>query len=185
MAALAVEDVSLGSLPFAVDYLKEAYDAESVALVGASAGTGPVLQVAEEDPEEISQIIVLSGIGDVSGLGEYPKLFVASEGEGVSERPRQMAEEGRGDRIEALTSRAVLTPRLSSEPRKEIDLRSPSWSGLRSTGRCGPVAVRKAYRSRVPVRWEIHLVSSRRLWRIALTFQRFLVSRRTLFCCFP
>jgi len=71
-------------------------------LVGASAGAGPVLQVAEEDPEEISQIILLSGIGEVSGLGEYPKLFVASEGEEVSEQVRQMAEEAPGDRNEAL-----------------------------------------------------------------------------------
>ena len=102
MVALAVEDVSPGSLPFAVDYLKQAYDVESVALVGASAGTGPGLQVAEEDPEEISQIIVLSGIGDVYELGEYPKLFVASEEEEVSERARQRAEEAPRDRNEAL-----------------------------------------------------------------------------------
>ena len=102
LVALAIEDISLGSLRFAVDYLKEEYDVESVALVGASAGAGPVLQVAEEDPEEISQIILLSGIGEVSGLGEYPKLFVASEGEEVSERVRQMAEEAPGDRNEAL-----------------------------------------------------------------------------------
>jgi alpha-beta hydrolase superfamily lysophospholipase len=102
VVALAVEDVSPGSLRFAVDYLKEEYDVESVALVGASAGAGPVLRVAEEDPEEISQIILLSGIGEVSGLGEYPKLFVASEGEEVSERVRQMAEEAPGDRNEAL-----------------------------------------------------------------------------------
>jgi hypothetical protein len=43
VVALAVEDVSPGSLRFAVDYLKEAYDVESVALGGASAGTGTVL----------------------------------------------------------------------------------------------------------------------------------------------
>jgi hypothetical protein len=102
MVALAVEDVSPGSLRLAIDYLKEEYDVESVALIGASAGTGPVLQVAEEDPEEISQILVLSGIGDVSSLEEYPKLFVASEGEEISERVRRMAEEAPGDRNEAL-----------------------------------------------------------------------------------
>jgi hypothetical protein len=54
VAVLAVEDVSPGRLRIAVDVLKEAYDVESVALVRASAGTGPVLQVAEKDPEEIS-----------------------------------------------------------------------------------------------------------------------------------
>ena len=102
LVALAVEDVSPGSLRLAVRYLKEEYDVESVALIGASAGAGPVLQVAEEDPEEVGQIIILSGIGDVSGLGEYPKLFVASEGEEISERVRRMAEEAPGDRNEAL-----------------------------------------------------------------------------------
>jgi pimeloyl-ACP methyl ester carboxylesterase len=102
MVALAVEDVSPGSLRLAIDYLKEEYDVESVALFGASAGAGPVLEVAEEDPEEVDQIIVLSGVGEVSGLGEYPKLFVASEGEEISERVRRMAEEAPGDRNEAL-----------------------------------------------------------------------------------
>ena len=43
-----------------------------------------------------------SGIGDVSELGEYPKLFVASEGEEISARVRRMAEEAPGDRNEAL-----------------------------------------------------------------------------------
>jgi enterochelin esterase-like enzyme len=102
VAALAVEDVSLGSLPFAVDYLKEAHDAESVALIGASAGAGPVLEVAEENTEEVGQIMLLSGIGDVFGLGEYPKLFVASEGEEILARVRRMAEEAPGDRNEVL-----------------------------------------------------------------------------------
>lgn len=73
-----------------------------MALIGASAGAGPVLQVAREAPEEIRQIILLSGTGDVSGLGEYPKLFVASEGEGIADQVRLMAEETPGDRNEAL-----------------------------------------------------------------------------------
>jgi len=102
VVALAVEDTSPESLRFAVDYLKEEYDIESVALIGASAGAGPVLRVAQEDPEDMNQIILLSGIGDVFGLGEYPKLFVASEGEEISERVRLMADEAPGDRNEAL-----------------------------------------------------------------------------------
>ncbi len=102
VVALAVEEISPGSLRLATDYLKEEYDVESVALIGASAGTGPVLEVAEEDPEEVGQIMLLSGIGDVSELGEYPKLFVASEGEEISGRVRRMAEEAPGGRNEAL-----------------------------------------------------------------------------------
>ena len=83
--------------------MKEEYGAGSVALIGASAGSQGVLQAAGEDPEEVNQLILLSGMGDVSGLGEQPKLFVASEGEGgLAETARQMAEEAPGDENEAL-----------------------------------------------------------------------------------
>jgi pimeloyl-ACP methyl ester carboxylesterase len=102
VVALAMEDTSPGNLRLAIDYLKKERSVGSVALIGASAGAKPVLQVAGEDPEEVSQIILLSGIGDVSGLGKYPKLFVASEGEGIAERVRQMANEAPGDRNEPL-----------------------------------------------------------------------------------
>ncbi len=102
VVALAVEDIAPQNLRSAIDYLKEERGVESIALIGASAGTRPVLQVAQESPEEVSQIILLSGSGDVSGLGEYPKLFVASEGEGIAEQVRRMAEEAPGDLNEAL-----------------------------------------------------------------------------------
>ena len=102
VAALAVEDSSPENLQAAVEYLKEEHNVESVALIGASAGARPVLQVARETPEEVSQIILLSGVGDVSGLKEHPKLFVASEGEGIAEQVRRMTEEAPGDLNEAL-----------------------------------------------------------------------------------
>ncbi len=102
VVALAVEDTRPRNLRSAVEYLKEEYDVESVALIGASAGAGPVLQAAREGPEEISQILLLSGTGDVSGLGEDPKLFVASEGEGIADQVRLMAEEAPGDQNEVL-----------------------------------------------------------------------------------
>ena len=102
VVAVAVEDTSPENLRDAVDYLKEEHGVRSVALIGASAGAGTVLQAAQENPEEVSQIILLSGIGDVSGLGTYPKLFVASEGEEISERARRMADEAPGGQNEAL-----------------------------------------------------------------------------------
>jgi pimeloyl-ACP methyl ester carboxylesterase len=102
VVALALENTSPENLRAAVDYLKEEYGVRSVALIGASAGAGTVLQAAEKYPEEVSQIILLSGIGDVSGLGTYPKLFVASEEEGISERVSRMAEEAPGGQNEAL-----------------------------------------------------------------------------------
>jgi pimeloyl-ACP methyl ester carboxylesterase len=101
-SALAVEETSPSNLRTAIRYLKEESGVESVTLVGASAGARPVLEVGGEDPEKIDQLILLSGIGDVSNLGEYPKLFVASEGEGIAERVRQMADEAPGERNEAL-----------------------------------------------------------------------------------
>ena len=47
-------------------------------------------------------MILLSGTGEVSGLGEYPKLFVASDGEGLAEEVCRMAERAPGSRSEAL-----------------------------------------------------------------------------------
>lgn len=102
VVALAVEDTSPKNLHSAISYLKEEYGIESVTLIGASAGAGTVLQAADKEPGKVDQMILLSGTGDVSGLGEYPKLFVASEGEGISERVRRMADEAPGDENEAL-----------------------------------------------------------------------------------
>ncbi len=56
----------------------------------------------ERHKDLADQVILLSGTGDVSGLGEYPKLFVASEGEGLADTVRRMAEEAPGDRNEVL-----------------------------------------------------------------------------------
>jgi len=102
VTALAVEDTSPENLHSAISYLKEEYGIESVTLIGASAGAGTVLQAADKESGKVDQMILLSGIGDVSGLGEYPKLFVASEGEGIAEEVRRMADEAPGDENEAL-----------------------------------------------------------------------------------
>ncbi len=90
---LAVEDTSAESIQAAADYLKEERGAQSVSLIGASAGSAGVLDVGRQSPGEVAQIILLSGTGEVSGLGDFPKLFTASEGEGLAEQVRQMAEE--------------------------------------------------------------------------------------------
>jgi hypothetical protein len=102
MLVLAVEDTSGESIATAAEYLKEERGVRSVALVGSSAGTSGVLESAEAHPELPDQLIILSGAGDVSGLGAYPKLFVASEGEGLAEEARRMAEEAPGAHNEAL-----------------------------------------------------------------------------------
>jgi pimeloyl-ACP methyl ester carboxylesterase len=103
MVALAVEDTSPQNLLTAAEYLKGERGIRGVAFLGASAGGSAVLQAAGNSPEVPDQLILLSAVGDVSGLGEEPKLFVASEGEGrLSEEVRQMAEKAPGDRNEVL-----------------------------------------------------------------------------------
>ena len=99
---LAVEDTSAESIKASADYLKDERGVQSVSLVGASAGSAGVLDVGRQSPDEVAQIILLSGTGEVSGLGDYPKLFTASEGEGLAEQVRQMAQEAPGDNNEAL-----------------------------------------------------------------------------------
>lgn len=98
--ALAMEDTSPESLLASIDYLKEERVVQGVALVGASAGGSAALRATNQDPEAADQLILLSATGDVSGLGEEPKVFVASEGEGMAEEVRQMAEEAPGDHNE-------------------------------------------------------------------------------------
>ena len=102
VAVLAVEDTSARSVAEAARYLKQERGVSDVTLIGASAGTGGVLGAAKEDPGLADGVILLSGTGEVSGLGEYPKLFVASEGEGLAEEVRRMAERAPGSRNEAL-----------------------------------------------------------------------------------
>ena len=102
VVVLAVEDTSAQSVAEAAGYLEEERGVRDVTLIGASAGTAGVLGAAEEDQGLVGGVILLSGTGEVSGLGEYPKLFVASEGEGLAGEVRSMAEEAPGSRNEAL-----------------------------------------------------------------------------------
>jgi pimeloyl-ACP methyl ester carboxylesterase len=102
VVALAVEDTSAQSVAEAARYLKDERGVRDVTLVGASAGSGGVLGAAEGNPNLADGVILLSGTGDVSGLGEYPKLFVASEGEGLAPEVRRMVEEAPGGCNKAL-----------------------------------------------------------------------------------
>jgi pimeloyl-ACP methyl ester carboxylesterase len=102
VVALAVEDTSTQSVVAAANYLKEERGVRDVTLIGASAGASGTLGAAEQAPGLADQLILISGTGDVSGLGEFPKLFVASEGEGLAETVRSMGDEAPGDRNEVL-----------------------------------------------------------------------------------
>jgi pimeloyl-ACP methyl ester carboxylesterase len=100
-AVLAVEETSKESIEAAANYLKEERGAKSITLIGASAGGGPVLEAAGSS-DVADGVILLSSTGDVSNLGDYPKLFVASEGESMSSQVRQMAKDAPGGENEAL-----------------------------------------------------------------------------------
>lgn len=102
LLALAPEDTSPESLLASIEYLKEERGIQNVAFIGGSAGGNAVLRAAGQSPGAAHQLILLSSAGDVSGLGEEPKLFVASEGEGLAEEARRMAREAPGDQNEAL-----------------------------------------------------------------------------------
>lgn len=102
MVALAVEDTSPEELERAARYLREERGVEDVAFIGASAGASTVLELARERPELPDQLILISGSGETSGLGDYPKLFVASEDEGLADTVREMSEEAPGDENETL-----------------------------------------------------------------------------------
>jgi len=101
IVALAPEDTSPESLMTSIAYLKEERGIGNVALIGASAGGSAVLRAAEQNPRAANQLMILSATGNVSGLGPEPKLFVASEVEGLAEEVRRMAEEAPGDQNEA------------------------------------------------------------------------------------
>ena len=99
---LAMEELSPDAVGEGISYLMDACGASGVVMVGASAGGGAALGALADQPEGISGLVLLSATGDVAALGEYPKLFVASEGEGLSDRLTMMADEAPGDRNETL-----------------------------------------------------------------------------------
>lgn len=102
MAALALEEVEPDDLLAARSFLRNTYGVKAVALIGASAGGSSALSAMARSPRQWDQLILLSGSGDVGSLGTAPKLFVASEGEGMAETVRQMAKDAPGTQNAAL-----------------------------------------------------------------------------------
>jgi pimeloyl-ACP methyl ester carboxylesterase len=103
MVALAVEDNSSESLTAAAEYLNDQYDLNGVALLGASAGGQTAIQAAAGNADAFDQLILLSPAGgDVSRLGNIPKLFIYSEEEGLAGSIRRMAGEA-SDPVKTVT----------------------------------------------------------------------------------
>jgi len=98
---IAVEDIAPESIQAAVESLKEDGH-EDVALVGGSAGSDAILQLASAQPDLPDQLVLLSPNTVVDGLGEEPKLFIASEDEPVADVSQQLADAGPGDDNEVI-----------------------------------------------------------------------------------
>ncbi len=98
---VAVEDISPEGIAAAVEQLQSDGVAD-VALVGGSAGADGILRLLSEEPDLADQVILLSPNTTVEGLGDQPKLFVASEDEPVADVSRELAATAPGDDNEAL-----------------------------------------------------------------------------------
>ncbi|MEJ7834224.1 MAG: alpha/beta hydrolase [Nocardioides sp.] len=98
---VAVEDISPEGIEAAVEQLQED-GIDDVALVGGSAGADAILQLVSAEPDLPDQLILLSPNSTVDGLGEQPKLFIASEDEPVADVSRELAESAPGGDNEAL-----------------------------------------------------------------------------------
>ncbi len=98
---VAVEDIAPESIGAAIASLQQDGHDE-VALVGGSAGADAILQLASAQPDLPDQLVLLSANTVVDGLGEQPKLFIASEDEPVAEVSQQLADAVPGDDNEVI-----------------------------------------------------------------------------------
>lgn len=88
---IAVEDIGQDAIRDAVEQLHGEGVAD-VALVGASAGADAILDLSSQEPRLADQLILLSPNATVDGLGDQPKLFVASKDEPVAHVSTELAE---------------------------------------------------------------------------------------------
>ncbi|CAN5499034.1 hypothetical protein BH24ACT4_BH24ACT4_24580 [soil metagenome] len=101
-AVVSVEETSTEGIEAAVDHLRDQEGVEQVILMGGSSGADAILDLASTQPDLPDGLILLSPNSTVEGLGEEPKLFVASEEEGVADVSTELAASAPGDDNEAL-----------------------------------------------------------------------------------
>lgn len=94
---LSLESISSETVAAGIEWLQAEQDANGVVVIGASAGGGGALSALAEEPDGVEGLILLGATGETEGLGEYPKLFIASEGEGMAERLEEMVANAPGD----------------------------------------------------------------------------------------
>jgi pimeloyl-ACP methyl ester carboxylesterase len=97
MTALATDRTDAAAVRAAISYLRDERGLERVALAAAGSGGVAALAVGRESPELVDQLILISVAGDAAAvaelgeLGEFPKLFAASEGEAAAATAEAMA----------------------------------------------------------------------------------------------
>lgn len=102
---LSLESISPEAVTSGIEWLQNESGADGVVVIGASAGGGGALTALAENPDGVRGLVLLGATGETEGLGDYPKLFTASEGEGLTDRLEVMAEEAPGD-----ANRVVIIP---------------------------------------------------------------------------
>lgn len=96
---IAVENIDPDSIRAAVKQL-QGEEVADVALVGGSAGADAILDLVSREPGLADQLILLSPNATVDGLGDEPKLFVASKDEPVAHVSTELAESSPGNENE-------------------------------------------------------------------------------------
>ena len=99
---VALEETSPEEILAAVGFLRDDRGATEVALVGASAGADTSLEALSMDPDAVDQLITLSVNSTQEGLGDEPKLFIASEDESVADLSTELAKNAEGSDNEVL-----------------------------------------------------------------------------------
>ena len=99
---VAVENIAPDAIGAAVEFLRSQRGVSDVALVGGSAGSDAILELAAAEPDLPDQLVLLSPNQPQDGLGTEPKLFIASEDEAVVDVSRKLAATAAGDDNEAL-----------------------------------------------------------------------------------
>ena len=97
MTVVAVETATPEAVVAALRTLLDDSGLDRVALLAAGDGSRVAMEAALDQPDLVDQLVVISGDGDASALEVFPKLFVASEGEGAATAAERMADEAQGD----------------------------------------------------------------------------------------
>ena len=92
-SVVAIEHATADDTRAAMDYLRREHGVTRVALIGASAGTGPVLSVAsagDNTNPAVDLVVILAGSGNVDDLSAPSVLFISAENDAAASAERMM-----------------------------------------------------------------------------------------------